>query len=45
MKFVQDDIKVGKEGLIKLNTGASNDVVQKLTREDLEVFIHITKIS
>ena len=38
MKFLKDDIKVSKDGLIKMMDGNNNPVVQPLTRDDIEVF-------
>lgn len=38
LKFLKDDIKVSKEGLIKMYDGNNNSVVHTLTRDDIEVF-------
>lgn len=40
MRFLKDDIKVSKDGLIKMMDGNNNPVVQPLTRDDIEVLIN-----
>jgi hypothetical protein len=37
LKFLKDDIKVSKDGLIKMMDGNNNPVVQPFTKDDIEV--------